>query len=629
MAGKARRWRWRALPLLIGVALGLALLMRAGSGPAAAVVPPNGMVCTDGTVTDSVVKFSLRATDGYISTPDGNSLYMWSYAIDQDEDTVFQYTGPTLCVNEDYTVVVELANDLPDPVSIIFPGQTNVHVGEGLGGPLAQPQFDGGDLTSLTNVAAADGGSVTYSFKAEEPGTYIYHSGTDPHKQQQMGLIGALVVRPSLGAGYAYNDSLSAFNTNREFLLLFHEIDPALHQAVELGRPYNITTLHFRYWTINGRSMPDTLAPNSAPWLPGQPYGALVTAEPYDPADNPLPVLARIANAGMASHPFHPHASHVRVIAQDGRLLKGPADEDLSLEKFTRTTGAGQTVDALFAWADVEGWRPTGEPESGIQCSNDLDDDEDEKINDGCPAVGAPLPESGSQCNNATDDDGDGKINDGCPADLTSESGGKCNNAKDDDKDGKVNDGCPTAGGVPETGAQCDNALNDDSPNDTKVNDGCPIVPNPEPLELCSNNKDDDKDGKVNDGCPTVGVSAAVAETGTECDNGTDDEDNAPADGVQLDGRVNDGCPTAGANPIPVQIPGLQNLIFKDDVTFYSGSPYLGYQDELPVGVTSYNQCGEEYFPWHTHALNEFQNFDEGFGGLGTAVVVFPPGGCP
>ena len=34
------------------------------------------------------------------------------------------------------------------------------------------------------------------------------------------------------------------------------------------------------------------------------------------------------------------------------------------------------------------------------------------------------------------------------------------------------------------------------------------------------------------------------------------------------------------------------------------------------------------YFPWHSHALNEFANFDEGFGGMATLLRVDPPGGC-
>jgi len=42
----------------------------------------------------------------------------------------------------------------------------------------------------------------------------------------------------------------------------------------------------------------------------------------------------------------------------------------------------------------------------------------------------------------------------------------------------------------------------------------------------------------------------------------------------------------------------------------------------------SQNICGEWYFPWHSHALNEFANFDEGFGGMATLLRVDPPGGC-
>ena len=43
---------------------------------------------------------------------------------------------------------------------------------------------------------------------------------------------------------------------------------------------------------------------------------------------------------------------------------------------------------------------------------------------------------------------------------------------------------------------------------------------------------------------------------------------------------------------------------------------------------SSQNICGEWYFPLHSHALNEFTNFDQGFGGMGTLLRVDPPGGC-
>src|SRR6185369_6294752 len=59
-------------------------------------------------------------------------------------------------------------------------------------------------------------------------------------------------------------------------------------------------------------------------------------------------------------------------------------------------------------------------------------------------AGGIPgIAESGAQCDNATDDDGDGVVNDGCPAVGTAELVLQCNDAADNDGDGAVNDGCP------------------------------------------------------------------------------------------------------------------------------------------------------------------------------------------
>jgi hypothetical protein len=81
-------------------------------------------------------------------------------------------------------------------------------------------------------------------------------------------------------------------------------------------------------------------------------------------------------------------------------------------------------------------------------------------------------------------------------------------------------------------------------------------------------------------------------------------------------------------NPIPVTLPNYLNLRFKDSQTYYSGSPYLGVKGLLPVGVVSYNVCGEFYFPWHSHALNEFVNYDVPFGGLATLLRVDPQPGC-
>lgn len=342
-----RRLR-QALMLLLVLAIATVSTASRVSPGAAQSLASDGMLCT--TKPSPAPTFSLTTRTGYIGTPDGNVLYMWGFS---EGSSPFQYPGPVLCVNEGDTVTVILQNTLAQHVSIIFPGQEDVLAN----GAPAQPQFDGsGKLTSLTNTAAAGGGSVTYQFVATKPGTYLYESGTNPSIQVPMGLFGALVVRPSMGADYAYNRADSQFQVGKEYINIFSEIDPYLSQAVEAGRPFNMNNYHPRYWLINGRGFPDTIAPNNASWLPAQPYGALSRINPYDPVNNPLPALVRYLSVGTTDYPMHPHGNNFKVIARDGSPLEGPAAEDLAYDKFSIPVGPGQTWDAAFTWHDAEGY---------------------------------------------------------------------------------------------------------------------------------------------------------------------------------------------------------------------------------------------------------------------------------
>ena len=300
--------------------------------------------------------FSLTAAGGYVSTPDGNSIYMWSYG---DSGRSFQLPGPTLCVESGAKVTVALRNTLPEPTSIMFLGQSQVLAG----GQPTQPETDAtGTLTSMTSTAPAGGGSVTYTFTAGAPGTYLYESGTDVQKQQQMGLYGALVVRPT-GHPERENDRTdSAFSPEHEYLYLLSEVDPDAHLAVERQRAYDWSKYKARYFMINGRSMPDTISPNGAAWLPSQPYGALIHIQPYDAATNPQPALIRYLNAGVTSYPFHPHGSDEQLIARDGHPAQGPAGQDLSYSNFLIDVAPGQTVDTLMTWRDAEHWDPATNP---------------------------------------------------------------------------------------------------------------------------------------------------------------------------------------------------------------------------------------------------------------------------
>ena len=318
----------------------------------AAAATSEGLLCD----SNARQTFSLTARDGYVSTPDGNSIYMWSYG---NSSGGFQLPGPTLCVESGKPVTVVLHNTLPEATSIVFPGQTGVKAN---GNP-AQPQFDsGGSLTSMVQDAAASTGSVTYTFTAGSPGTYLYETGSDVDKQMQMGLYGALVVRPAGHPDRVNDRADSAFNPAHEYVFLLSEVDPELHLAVERQQPIDWSAFKARYYMINGRSMPDTLAPNNASWLPSQPYGALVHIQPYDAATNPLPAVIRYLNAGTVNYPFHPHGSDERVVNKDGQTLQGPAGEDLSYLKYDLDVEPGQSVDALMDWRDVEHWNATTNP---------------------------------------------------------------------------------------------------------------------------------------------------------------------------------------------------------------------------------------------------------------------------
>ncbi len=314
-----------------------------------------GIDCTTGSggIANEPI-FNLTTKTGYINLPDGNTAYMWGYSSGFDS---FQHPGPVLCVNKGDKVTVILHNTLQEAVSIMFPGQEGVRAD----GAIAAPETNaGGRITSLTKTAAADGGAVTYTFTAGNPGTFLYESGTNPEKQVRMGLFGALIVRPTgTGPNFAYERADSRFTPSEEFMVLLSEIDPYQHQAVEQNKSFNMNNYHPRYWLINGRGFPDSIADNHASWLPTQPYGALAQIKEFNSSTHPYPGLARYLNVGTEDFPFHPHGNNGLVIGRDGHAVEGSGGEDLSMEKFAINIGPGQTWDVLFRWYDAEGYNPT------------------------------------------------------------------------------------------------------------------------------------------------------------------------------------------------------------------------------------------------------------------------------
>src|SRR5262249_42241973 len=329
------------LGLALALAAGSAVLIPAHADALPAGFPKIGMVCTPGTVAGGTHTVNLTANTGYADTPDGNSIFMWGYANhDAPDNDHFQTPGPVLCRTEGETVVVNLTHTRNEAASIVFPGQTDVAA-------------SGGSAGLLTTEAAASGGTVSYSFTAGHPGTYLYQSGSDQAKQVEMGLYGALIVRPNTttcpavaGTNCAYGAS-TRYDSGHEYLLLLAEIDPVLHHAVEIGAgTYDLNARRPRYFTVNGRAFPDTLQDNGTGLQPNQPYGALVRLQPNTTA-NTRPTLIRMVNAALLTDPVASAGPHASDTVQDGRV--GPRPELVG-----EPIGCGQTLDYLIHWDDVD-----------------------------------------------------------------------------------------------------------------------------------------------------------------------------------------------------------------------------------------------------------------------------------
>jgi len=332
--------------------IGLARLFSATIVFVALLAPIQARAVVDGVIVSGPV--DLTAREGYVSMPDGGSIYSWGYST----GGAMQLPGPTLIVTAGQVVTVTLHNALPAAagnVSIVFPGHTVTSTTGGVPGNLVQE--------------APVGGSVTYSFTADQPGTYQYYSGTRTDFQVDMGLYGALIVRPA-DPGCGYDLAESCFD--REYLFLLSTMDLQLHQAAEqqaAGQGPIITSpgeYRPEYFMINGRAAPDTMSEKYSPLLPNQPYNALARMHPGEK------MLLRIVGSGRIIHPFHTHGNHVRVIANDGRLLLSATDPSklAGPSIFTIPAIPGGTTDAIFEWTGKDlGWDIYGHtPGDGSSC---------------------------------------------------------------------------------------------------------------------------------------------------------------------------------------------------------------------------------------------------------------------
>jgi FtsP/CotA-like multicopper oxidase with cupredoxin domain len=345
--------------------------------------------------------FNLTAQPANLNQPDGNAVYSWGYgcngtpagfapaAISGATCPSMQVPGPTLIVTEGQTVTVNLLNGLPAAAgntSILFPGFVVTATG---------------GMQGLLTKEAAPGGTVTYTFKANSPGTHAYYSGTQGDLQIEMGLYGAVVVLPAsvpaacttglaaanLLVKAAWNEtdfrlSQAAYDHpkscyDREYLFQWAEMDPNIHKqalaqvtalngctAGAAGCTLNVATepYHPAYFLINGRSMPDLMDGNFAAEYPNQPYNANPHMHPGELT------LIRSIGQGRWQHPFHEHANHVRILGKDGNMILSQSDQNslAGLLMFDTDTTPGEAFDGIFYFTGRGlNWDPYGHHPGG------------------------------------------------------------------------------------------------------------------------------------------------------------------------------------------------------------------------------------------------------------------------
>jgi FtsP/CotA-like multicopper oxidase with cupredoxin domain len=324
------------------------------------------------------VNLHLAATDGWVSMPDnapalppfwpdplapaGSNLYVFGFRDVtglSDADVTAQrghaqISAPLLTFDQETDIKITLTNlglsmrpDLVDGHTIHWHGFQN-----------AIPLFDG---VPELSISVPIGRSFTYFYRPHDPGTYMYHCHFEDVEHVQMGMTGVIFVRPTQNAGvagvlppgkYVFNDGDGSTAYDREFSFLLTEVWAEAHYRDAHIQTNDWTDFQPTFWALNGRSYPDTLAPNGDPLSPAggrlryQPLSSLVTANTGDR------VLLRLANLGYADHAVTVDGIDLTVVGKDASILRGRDGSTEYQVTNTVVIGPGESRDVIFIAPD-------------------------------------------------------------------------------------------------------------------------------------------------------------------------------------------------------------------------------------------------------------------------------------
>jgi manganese oxidase len=264
-----------------------------------------------------------------------------------------QLTAPTWWLDEGQDFTLKILNlglhirpDLIDAHTLHFHGFRN-----------AIPIFDGEPHSSVGVPISRD---LTYFYRPYHPGTYLYHCHFEETEHVHMGMVGVVFVQPAMGPNFAYNDPSTEFD--RQYVMTLNEVWTEAHWCDSHVQLPEWTDYAPDFYLINGRSYPDTIAPNGAgrdpvtgdliappghPELQYQPISSLVRCNSGDR------VLLRFANLGYEEQVMRLGGVKMRVVGRDAAPLVGRDGSDRSEYSDTLLIGPGESVDAIFVAPEV------------------------------------------------------------------------------------------------------------------------------------------------------------------------------------------------------------------------------------------------------------------------------------
>ena len=311
--------------------------------------------------------------------------------------------APLMAIDEDDEFFLTLSN-----VGMIMrPDLFEQHTIHFHGYPNASSVYDG---VPDASVAINIGGSMTYYYLAPDAGTYFWHCHITPPEHLQMGMVGQLYVRPRQNrvpangllyaslqlqqndlrtaskcsndilcstplpvantvthvnnksgspTFYAYNDGDGSTAYDVEYPLQIHGFDPNFHFVGMTFNPEGFADMKDKYFLLNGRSYPDTVQPGTMQTPASD--GLMRDSQPLPSIIN-IPAggraLLRISDLDVSE--FQTLASlglPMRVIAQNVRLLRDEAGNNMYYTTNSVTLGGGESIDVIL---DASGFAPPG-----------------------------------------------------------------------------------------------------------------------------------------------------------------------------------------------------------------------------------------------------------------------------